>query len=62
MTLSELTEDGRERLEAGDRYIVPFWNWSSISVTAAETDRRLVLNETGPGPSDVDCSDYITVP
>ena len=60
MTLSDLTEGERE-----DRFVVPFWNWSSISVVAGERDStsRVVLNETGHGHgSDVDCSGFINVP
>ena len=63
MTLSDLAETERE-----DRLIVPFWNWSSISVAAAETGSirggggGVVLNETGEAHSDLDCSDYFNVP
>ena len=62
MTLSDLAEAERE-----DRLIVPFWNWSSISVAAAETGSNrggggVVLNETGQAHSDLDCSDYFNVP
>ena len=61
MTLSDVA--GADRLEAGDSFIVPFWNWSSISLAGAETGGRAVLNETGPSrSSEVDCSDFITVP
>ena len=61
MTLTDLA--GPDRLETGDSFIVPFWNWSSISLGGAETEGRAVLNETGQsGSSEVDCSDFITVP
>ena len=61
MTLADLT--GGESQEAADRFIVPFWNWSSISVAVGEREGRLVLNETGDSrSSDVDCSDFLTVP
>ena len=62
MTLTDLA--GADRLETGDSFIVPFWNWSSISVAGADTEGRAVLNETGhsSGSSEVDCSDFITVP
>ena len=60
MTLADLA--GGESQEAADRFIVPFWNWSSISVVG-EREGRLVLNETGDSrSSDVDCSDFLTVP
>ena len=57
MTLSDLAEGERE-----DNFVVPFWNWSSISTGSTSTN-RVVLNETGHGHSgDVDCSGFINVP
>ena len=49
-------------LESPDRLIVPFWNWSSISVeeSGQELERRVVFNQTDD--SDVNCSDFVTVP
>ena len=51
-----------EILESPDRLIVPFWNWSSISVeeSSPELERRLVFNSTDD--SNVNCSDFVTVP
>ena len=54
-----MTLDKDQTLESPDRIIVPFWNWSSIS-DVETTDRRLILNETDD--SDVNCSDFFTVP
>ena len=49
-------------MESPDRLIVPFWNWSSISVeeSGPELERRLVFNSTDD--SNVNCSDFVTVP
>ena len=63
MTLSDLSDLS----EDNSRLIVPFWNWSSISLAATDQDRHSVLlNQTGPGHglghSDVDCSGFINVP
>ena len=63
MTLSDLSDLS----EDNSRLIVPFWNWSSISVAATDQDRHSVLlNQTGPsqglGHSEVDCSGFINVP
>ena len=49
-----------EVLESPDRLVVPFWNWSSISVEGSDLDSRVVLNETGD--TDVNCPDFVTVP
>jgi len=49
-----------EVLESPERLVVPFWNWSSISVEGSDLDSRVVLNETGD--TDHNCPDFVTVP
>ena len=52
---------GGKLVESPDRLIVPFWNWSSISLES--NDRRFVLNETEDSQyDDVNCSDFVPTP